>query len=267
MEKSMFLPLNSVRANGFKKGFTLIELLVVIAIIAILAAILFPVFARARENARRSSCQSNLKQIGIGIAQYTQDYDEMLVPTAIATPYATWPTLVQPYLKSAQVFSCPSNSSTLDMFGSVGVRNHYIANGQWNGTLAIPAGLQYARPMDLTSHVSPYPQTGRKLSELAQPARTVMVSEYNGSRRDGNIYSTSTAGGLAPQNHLGTTNYLFCDGHVKSMKPTATAVYSAGPPVVYYNMYSMDPVAEGSSNGSGEGTLRTALAGVEAGMQ
>jgi prepilin-type N-terminal cleavage/methylation domain-containing protein len=62
-------------------GFTLIELLVVIAIIAILAAILFPVFARARENARRASCQSNLKQIGLGIMQYTQDYDERMPPT------------------------------------------------------------------------------------------------------------------------------------------------------------------------------------------
>ena len=62
-----------------KRGFTLIELLVVVAIIGILAAILFPVFARARENARRASCQSNLKQIGLGIAQYTQDYDERVV--------------------------------------------------------------------------------------------------------------------------------------------------------------------------------------------
>src|SRR6478735_7183314 len=61
------------------RGFTLIELLVVIAIIALLAAILFPVFARARENARKSSCQNNLKQIGVGLAQYTQDYDELLV--------------------------------------------------------------------------------------------------------------------------------------------------------------------------------------------
>ena len=69
-----------------KRGFTLIELLVVIAIIAILAAILFPVFARARENARRASCQSNLKQIGLGIFQYTQDYDEKMRPAAPTTP-------------------------------------------------------------------------------------------------------------------------------------------------------------------------------------
>ena len=71
-----------------KKGFTLIELLVVIAIIAILAAILFPVFARARENARRASCQSNLKQISLGVMQYTQDYDERLplAPHSATTP-------------------------------------------------------------------------------------------------------------------------------------------------------------------------------------
>ena len=71
------------RARGEALGFTLIELLVVIAIIALLAAILFPVFSRARENARKSSCQNNLKQIGVGLAQYTQDYDEMM-------PYDYW---------------------------------------------------------------------------------------------------------------------------------------------------------------------------------
>src|SRR5690349_4775228 len=68
----------SDRCSALRSGFTLIELLVVIAIIALLAAILFPVFARARENARRASCQSNLKQIGLGIMQYTQDYDDRL---------------------------------------------------------------------------------------------------------------------------------------------------------------------------------------------
>src|SRR5687767_11769376 len=91
-----------------KSGFTLIELLVVIAIIAILAAILFPVFARARENARRSSCQSNLKQIGLGLMQYTQDYDEAY-PLRDAG-HGHWRQLIQPYIKSTQLFQCPSNS-------------------------------------------------------------------------------------------------------------------------------------------------------------
>ena len=91
-------------------GFTLIELLVVIAIIAILSAILFPVFARARENARRSSCQSNLKQIGLGIIQYQSDYDGYYPPSALGSgaTAASWPTLTFPYIKSEQVFVCPS---------------------------------------------------------------------------------------------------------------------------------------------------------------
>ena len=97
---------NSVSPTHAKtrSAFTLIELLVVIAIIAILAAILFPVFARARENARRSSCQSNLKQIGLGVLQYTQDYDEFY-PMFIqyggtnATQQG-WAQVIQPYIKS-----------------------------------------------------------------------------------------------------------------------------------------------------------------------
>ncbi len=101
-------------AHSFSKGFTLIELLVVIAIIAILAAILFPVFARARENARRASCTSNLMQIGLGILQYSQDYDEKLLPSQPAIK-ATFVTVLQPYIKSTQVFICPSLSSPVSM--------------------------------------------------------------------------------------------------------------------------------------------------------
>lgn len=118
-----------------RKAFTLIELLVVIAIIAILAAILFPVFARARENARRSSCQSNLKQIGLGFLQYAQDYDETLALPVWTKPGAimqygtdfdspvpmtyngyygakqcTWLEEIFPYVKNTQVFTCPSDA-------------------------------------------------------------------------------------------------------------------------------------------------------------
>src|SRR5471030_2336473 len=105
-------------APGGRQGFTLIELLVVIAIIAILAAILFPVFARARENARRASCQSNLKQIGLGMVQYVQDYDERYpigdtYADAVTTPGDTgWASVeLQPYMKSVQLFGCPSDSN------------------------------------------------------------------------------------------------------------------------------------------------------------
>lgn len=102
-----------------KKGFTLIELLVVIAIIAILAAILFPVFARAREKARQTSCLSNVKQLALGAMMYVQDYDEIMfarcsgswtdtVNRVIWCPRVGYPSLLDPYIKNTQIGRCPS---------------------------------------------------------------------------------------------------------------------------------------------------------------
>jgi prepilin-type N-terminal cleavage/methylation domain-containing protein len=125
-----------------RRAFTLIELLVVIAIIAILAAILFPVFARAREKARQASCQSNLKQFGLAIVQYTQDYDEKM-PLSISGKDQIGPVVaaangvqqfsvaaqIMPYVKSQQVFACPSD-------------NGFNGGSPTSGGFAIPAGAK-----------------------------------------------------------------------------------------------------------------------------
>src|SRR5438045_791497 len=110
----------------FRPAFTLIELLVVIAIIAILAAILFPVFAQAREKARMTACLSNMKQIGTGLVMYAQDYDEILPGSRVyANPghplfkqydWALWVAIMSPYVKNRQVYACPSGPQTM-VFG------------------------------------------------------------------------------------------------------------------------------------------------------
>jgi len=223
-------------ASGHKKlGFTLIELLIVIAIIAILAAILFPVFARARENARRASCQSNLKQIGLSIAQYTQDYDEMMVPDRIANPVGGnavyWQHLVQPYTKSYQVFKCPSESSDLFLSNSgpgfpMIVPRSYYANScnsaavagcytEFNGTSIND------RPMQRFG--------GIHIANFTAPAQTLVVAELNGTRNEGDIYKKEEIRDVGFRGHLATTNFLFADGHVKALKPSAT--------VTPYNMW------------------------------
>src|SRR5687768_5682810 len=146
-----------------KSGFTLIELLVVIAIIAILAAILFPVFSRARENARRASCQSNQKQISLGLIQYAQDYDERLPAYDISQqvapiPSVYWHVLVQPYINSWQILRCPS---TIKPKGQA-----LIDGNLYQPTYGMP-GLGNTAVKKVA-----YDYNGLHLSEASEPART-----------------------------------------------------------------------------------------------
>ena len=133
-----------------RTGFTLIELLVVIAIIAILAAILFPVFAKAREKARQSSCGSNVKQMLLGVTQYAQDYDEKLpyqwmnygshtaVGQAAATSYYTFPEFIMAYVKNDQMFQCPSKQwATMINYNSYPTSYMYNQNASGFGLSGI----------------------------------------------------------------------------------------------------------------------------------
>src|SRR5205809_2677588 len=135
--------------RGTKRGFTLIELLVVIAIITILAAILFPVFAQAREKARQSTCLSNQKQLGTAMSMYIQDYDERfpnwrtVVPKSADNPNAkiTWVENMQPYCKNKKIWICPSDSiaaeqKALGLGGGTVAVNSYWLNAyifRWSG--------------------------------------------------------------------------------------------------------------------------------------
>ncbi len=192
-----------------RSGFTLIELLVVIAIIAILAAILFPVFARARENARRSSCQSNLKQIALGIKQYTQDYDERFpnIPTTAPADSPGWGYAVQPYLKSEQIFQCPSDSGAvlnpadpatdtlIERAATAGFSDYYI-NFNLGGSGTDGPGISEAA-VDYSSN-------------------TVMNGE--GTSGSANFNQPSNPGS-GQARHLEGSNYAFVDGHVKWYRP------------------------------------------------
>jgi prepilin-type N-terminal cleavage/methylation domain-containing protein/prepilin-type processing-associated H-X9-DG protein len=229
-KRGLIVQIHHSRSVGKRAGFTLIELLVVIAIIAILAAILFPVFARARENARRASCQSNLKQIGLGLFQYKQDYDEKLPVVAISYftpptgPYG-WADAIQPYLKSTQIYQCPSETSaSTSNFLLVGYTDYWI-----NPSAAGLADASFASS-SLTvllgdgdgSTVAASPDYGATGRFVARAGATVGGVTTPATCATTLTTPTNAITDKGASRHLDGGNYAFADGHVKWFKASAS---------------------------------------------
>jgi prepilin-type N-terminal cleavage/methylation domain-containing protein len=156
-----------------RNAFTLIELLVVIAIIAILAAILFPAFAQAREKARQTTCVSNVKQLGLAMLMYTQYYDEGLPLGAYAvsaTDFRLWHDLIDPYLKNKNVWHCPSSLVPVrDAGGTGAITAHYGYNEHYLTTLAY-------------SFANANGHTAVTLAAVGSPAETVLLADARASK-------------------------------------------------------------------------------------
>ena len=208
-------------------GFTLIELLVVIAIIAILAAILFPVFARAREKARQASCQSNLKQLGLAAAMYASDYDGCIVPSYTYFPDASHRIadvnlLLHPYVKNAQVWKCPSASFATysgPPYCPTGTSLTLSYGVACYDTFALGSGCYYVCNPDGSSRRPGAVEEG----QVAEPSEEVLLMDAPRSRisfghLDPIAYPDYAAGF---GRHNGQANVLFGDGHVKSQQPTS----------------------------------------------
>jgi prepilin-type N-terminal cleavage/methylation domain-containing protein/prepilin-type processing-associated H-X9-DG protein len=203
------------------KGFTLIELLVVIAIIAILAAILFPVFARAREAARASACKSNLKQISMGMLMYAQDFDETTGHTWINDPTGTitsWKFYLQPYIKNLEVMKCPSSGIKGTGFFS----NYGMYTGIARQSLAIIRSPAETVMFCDAGRMNVAIGNGNDPDTWQENASSDWEVAY--CRR----FNTTTVGqqgewsnGNGPRRPLGRHNLLvnvaFFDGHVKAM--------------------------------------------------
>jgi len=187
-----------------RRGFTLIELLVVIAIIAILAAILFPVFARAREKAKQSACLSNVKQIGLGILMYVGDYDDRFGGAWYTAPpfrdNLLWTSAIAPYIKNNDIFRCPTAAF------------QYIEDSHYNPGQRIPG--TYVMNCELQKA---YGSSGRNwgndsmLARVAYPAQLIMLGDFPGGRRYPYIRHC-----IAPDyRHNEGCNLVYVDGHGK----------------------------------------------------
>jgi prepilin-type N-terminal cleavage/methylation domain-containing protein/prepilin-type processing-associated H-X9-DG protein len=233
-----------------KRGFTLIELLVVIAIIAILAAILFPVFAKAREKARQASCQSNEKQLGLSFIQYSQDYDEKwpagynggtaFTATASLLGGAGWAGQIYSYTKSTGIYKCPDDATAVTAGNGTTIPTGYPVSYVYNSNIAqsdapitnasfnAPAStVVLAEGQGASSGITSFPE-GTSTSADLSPAGDGAVSTVStaGTPSTASTYYTGPIGGIFGATstgdftgntglHTGGADYLLADGHVK----------------------------------------------------
>jgi prepilin-type N-terminal cleavage/methylation domain-containing protein len=212
-----------------KNAFTLIELLVVIAIIAILAAILFPVFARARENARRTSCLSNLKQLGLATMQYTQDYDEKMPPLFIVTgqPYPdninwlgagiwSWQQIIYPYHKSVQISFCPSGKGTVNnepRLGNFGANTAVLTAAP--NVLALSAITNPASTYTIMDSGDYRIQASYALTRTTTNPRYFLPGMGEGGGNCNITTTTDFVDDCRSGRHFGGVSIIFADGHAK----------------------------------------------------
>jgi prepilin-type processing-associated H-X9-DG protein len=251
----------------------LIELLVVIAIIAILAAILFPVFAQARESARRASCLSNLKQIGNGVMMYVQDYDEtypIVYNGGGSCSHAEWP-LIFPYVKNMNVFSCPdggaSGGGAPGCLTADGIpatpstfRTHYGYN--WGPLIYAGGGLH--GPVATAPNRVSY-QSGISAAGIAAPASTFVYGDSYDTYRptmglDWLLDSYTGGGSQSGLRHGGRWNVAYADGHAKLVRFRGGVIgghkYAVPRDKADWDGFCADPNAQINLSAYGLGTMR-----------